>query len=280
MTDHNANPDKISKDPIVPPLPRFRNGQAVQQNILKKRNKLEQKQQITKELLEQLELFQWLYHYLRSQFKVVRSDGTLRDKDFAQQEVEAALDLMLWLDADLSKTVDNIKQLLPDLFSFLDRAKIVVQQLEQTIPDYILPFWMLYWQFKRSLMNIKNTSARKRLIKRFEWLEIVLKAYYSDKPNEYLIEKAMVFAQLDTIVQASSMVESVNARLRPFISEMRGQISQEMLNLFMFYYNHRRFLRGKRKGNAPIELLMGNKLDKDWLDLLMLKICPQPDFAA
>lgn len=248
-----------------------------EQNTLNKTIKQQQKQATTITLLEQLELFQWLYHYLRNQFKVVRSNGTLRNRDFAQQEVETALELMLWLDIDLTAIVDKIKSLLSDLFSFLDRAKTVIKQLEQTTPDYVLPFWMLYWQFKRSLMNVKNTPARKRLIKRFEWLEIVLKAYCAENQKQYLIEKAFVFAQLDTIIQASSMVESVNARLRPFISEMKGQISQEMLNLFMFFYNHKRFLRGKRKGAAPIELLTGHSLpkDKDWLDLLLFKIYPK-----
>jgi len=253
-----------------------------EQNILNKLIKLEQKEQKTLQLLEQLELFQWLYHHLRQQFKVVCSDGRLRNRTTAEQEAQAALELMLYLDIDLTNIVHKLKLLLPTLFRFLDQAKDVARQLQKSIPSYVLPFWMLYWQFKRSLMNIKDTNARKRLIKRFQWLEEVLKAYYTDSPKEYLIEKAIVFAQLDTIIKASSMVESVNARIRPFIHEMRGQISQEMLCLFMFFYNHRRFLRGKRKGKAPIEILTGKDLpkNKDWLDLLMLKVYPKYALVA
>ena len=253
-----------------------------EQNTLNKFIKLEYKEQKTQQLLEQLELFQWLYHHLRQQFRVVCSDGRLRDRTTAEQEAQAALELMLDLDMDLTDIVHKTKLLLPDLFLFLDQAKDVVKQLQKSIPSYVLPFWMVYWQFKRSLMNIKDTKARKRLIERFQWLEEVLKAYYVESPKEYLIEQAMVFAQLNTIVQASSMVESVNARIRPFIQEMRGQISQEMLNSFMFFYNHRRFLRGKRKGKAPIELLTGQDLPKnqDWLDLLMLKVYPKYAVAA
>jgi len=72
------------------------------------------------------------------------------------------------------------------------------------------------------------------------------------------------------------MVESANARIRPFINEMKGQISQEMLNLIMFYHNHCQFKRGKRKGFAPIELLKNQQLEKDWLELLIDIVCPKP----
>jgi len=36
----------------------------------------------------------------------------------------------------------------------------------------------------------------------------------------------------------------------------------------MFYHNHRRFVDGKRKGKAPIEILTGKKLKQHWVDLL------------
>ena len=50
---------------------------------------------------------------------------------------------------------------------------------------------------------------------------------------------------------------------------MKGQITQETLNLIMFYYNHRRYQRGRRQGKAPIELLTGEPLQGNWVDLLM-----------
>jgi len=36
----------------------------------------------------------------------------------------------------------------------------------------------------------------------------------------------------------------------------------------MFYHNHHSYKTGKRKGKAPIELLTGKKLEKNWLELL------------
>jgi len=45
-------------------------------------------------------------------------------------------------------------------------------------------------------------------------------------------------------------------------------MSQEHLNLIMFYHNYHQYKSGKRKAKAPIELLMKMKLEKDWLELL------------
>lgn len=233
-------------------------------------NKLEKKsaaQQKTLQALELLEHFQWLYHYLRKQLRVVRTDGTLRLRTFAEQEVQAALDLMKELPYDMSKVIEQIESLLPQLFNFLTKAVDTVEQIRRFIPAHLVPFWMAYWQYQRSLINIKATASRKRLIQRFDYLEPLLKEQYEDQ--DFKATKATVFAHLNTIIQSSSMVESINALIRPFINETKRQISQEMLNLVMFFHNHRRFKRGKRKGFAPIELLTGKTLELSWEKLLL-----------
>jgi len=77
-----------------------------------------------------------------------------------------------------------------------------------------------------------------------------------------------VVDKLDSIVRASSLVEMVNGLLRPPLNSCRGQITQETLNLIMFYHNHRRYKSGKRQGKAPIELLTGKPLEAPWWELL------------
>ena len=81
--------------------------------------------------------------------------------------------------------------------------------------------------------------------------------------------KALVFDKLDSIVRASSLVEMVNSLLRPYLNSCKGQITQEALNLLMFYHNHRRYKSGKRKGQAPLELLTGEPLEAEWWALLL-----------
>jgi len=41
-----------------------------------------------------------------------------------------------------------------------------------------------------------------------------------------------------------------------------------MLELFAYVHNHRRFVRGKRAGKAPIEILTGRELEQSWLESL------------
>ena len=81
--------------------------------------------------------------------------------------------------------------------------------------------------------------------------------------------KALVFEKLDAIIQASSLVEMVNSFIRPSLNSCKGHITQETLNLIMFYHNHRRYKGGKRQGKAPIELLTGATLEAEWVDLLI-----------
>jgi len=49
----------------------------------------------------------------------------------------------------------------------------------------------------------------------------------------------------------------------------RGQVDQDLLELFAYRHNHRRFVRGKRVDKAPIEILTGKELEQTWLDALL-----------
>lgn len=93
--------------------------------------------------------------------------------------------------------------------------------------------------------------------------------------------KHLVYRQLDQIVQSSSLVECLNSILRPYMNTTRNHVTQELLNLVMFYHNHRRYQEGKRKGQTPMELLTGTPQIQDWLDILFEVIeQTQPNFFA
>ena len=74
---------------------------------------------------------------------------------------------------------------------------------------------------------------------------------------------------LDTEVRSSSLIENVNSALRPLLETCRGQVAQPMLDLFAYVHNHRRFVRGKRTGKAPIEILTGKEMAQTWLTSLL-----------
>ena len=87
--------------------------------------------------------------------------------------------------------------------------------------------------------------------------------------DDYESIKTTVFFELDKIIQSSAIVENINSIVRAFLNSSKNKINQEMLNLIMFYHNHRRYKAGKRKGKTPIELLTGTKQEKDWLEMLL-----------
>lgn len=45
----------------------------------------------------------------------------------------------------------------------------------------------------------------------------------------------------------------------------------------MFYHNHHRYKSGKRKGQAPLELLTGKPLAAEWWELLIQQVNREED---
>ena len=102
----------------------------------------------------------------------------------------------------------------------------------------------------------------------------ILSLLRDELKGDFDTQKTLVYSQLSTIVQSSAAVECINSILRPYLNNSRGQLSQEALNLFMFYHNHRVFDAGLRKGKSPMQLLTGEEHDH-WLDLLVRKIATE-----
>ena len=112
---------------------------------------------------------------------------------------------------------------------------------------------MLSWQHEHLSYQSHTKQKRCHQHESQQWLDFAEGLLN----NQFEVLKAVVFENLDSIVQASSLVELVNSFIRPYLDSSKGQITQETLNLIMFYHNHRRYKSGKRQGKAPIELLTG-----------------------
>jgi hypothetical protein len=118
----------------------------------------------------------------------------------------------------------------------------------------------------KNKIKSKNSERKKYYAEQEKiMLEIVREAI----GEEYDSIKNYIFNELANIVQSSSLVECINSILRPYFNCSKNQINQEMLNLIMFFHNHRRYTDGIRKGSTPKELLTGKKQDKDWIELLL-----------
>ena len=228
-------------------------------------------------LLDCLDWFSPAYWLILNQLRPFTSTGQARDKATAQQNIQLGLDILVLLDLkDIEKQIKHIQKLLTsgELLRFMDKVPLLYQQWEQELEVDTLWLWMLYWQSWKKSFQTHAPPIQKQAQQQAQAAKELLQEYYSFKQpcqvHQFQQIRVQVFASLDTIVQASSLVETFNSILKPFIKSARGQISQPLLNLVMFYHNHRVFnKRCKRGGKAPIELLTGQVLDKNYVDLIM-----------
>ena len=215
--------------------------------------------------------FRYLYHCIINELKPFKHTGEIRDKQKAKEEIETALELMETLNATAITTeIRGVRKILPNLLNYFDQATQVLKDCEPlNLTQYELQNLCLEWQWEKALIKAKVQSRRDQAREQ--------KSFYQAFNQELLQErytdmKETIFKKLETIIQASSMVESINSILRPYLNNSKNQVSQEFLNLFMFYHNHRRYRAGKRKGKTPMELLTHTEQEEDWIELLVKNI--------
>ena len=237
----------------------------------KKRAEYEKEKLEAEEKIELYDRFYYLYLCLISTLQVFDKYGNLNEREVAETTIRAAIDLIEELNnKSINKEVKTIRKLIPDLFSYLDEAKRIREELQDLgLPEEIVKTFCIAWQYQKNWIKAKKPERRNKYKdKEREELEL-LKDELGDEFQEL---KETIYAQLDNIVQSSAMVENINSILRMYLNTSKNHISQGFLNLFMFYHNYRRYVDGKRKGKTPIEILTGRKQEKDWLELLLEKV--------
>jgi hypothetical protein len=222
--------------------------------------------------------FCFLYHTLLSAFQVFDGQGNLKNRPRVMSDFDAVLDLIPTLNHPQPKkiavAIQSIRACQPKLFTFLQTAQTVVQTLAKTIDAWVLKPLCRAWQAHKNVLKAKD--KRRRTAQRLAQSAAVSEAQYlfhADASNEFQALKTQVDTQLNTIIQSSAAVECINSLLRPYLNTLRNQISQETLNLFMFYHNHHAFDQGERKGKSPMQILTGQE-HADWIELLTNKMQP------
>ncbi len=224
--------------------------------------------------------FQFLYSCLLEQLRIFDSNGTLLNGKDAKENIKIGLELIETLKINkLTKSVNKIRRTLPNLFHYFDVAQKIMAKLNQLeIDKDVLRALCLAWQWNKGKIKAKNTDRRKQCSQNEkDWLELV-----SDfLQEEYQKIKEQVYGELDKIVQSSALVECINSIIRPYLNNSKNNITQETLNLIMFYHNHRFYKDGKRKGKTPMEILSKTKQDKDWIELLFEVVAQKdPTFSS
>jgi hypothetical protein len=126
--------------------------------------------------------------------------------------------------------------LTPVAITWGEEATRVVCRLWQALQEYACPAW-LPAQRKQLEQAITDSLA---------WAS----THLGDRLSTLQHLVAAILAQWP---RTSSSIECLNSLLRPYL-EGRKQVSQGFLELFRFYHNTHRFVRGKRAGASPLEL--------------------------
>jgi len=223
--------------------------------------------QKTVQSIKMYEDFSYLYSCLVKELCLFDSNGNFRNRKLAEENMVIILDLFDTLSIDkISETVAKIRKTLPNLLNYFDQASRTIQDLEQSGFDKdALKALCLAWQWHKNLMKSKKAPRRHYCRENEQFCIDIATGYLQEKCEP---AKDQVYHELNCVVQSSAMVECINSIIRPYLNTSRNQITQESLNLIMFYHNHRRYKSGERGGKTPYEILTGKKQEKDWMELL------------
>ena len=212
---------------------------------------------------DQLDL---LLHLLHDALHLCSPFGRLRTVAGVRSELILLFSLMEEIDAAmLPKLLQPIRSHLDDILAPFGQAEAMHAELLGLLSQQSLDALVLAWHHEHLSYQSSPKPKRYHQHESQQWLDFA--EGLLDK--QFALLKVLVFEKLDAIVQASSLVELVNSFIRPYLNSSKGQITQETLNLIMFYHHHRRYKSGKRQGKAPIELLTGEALEVDWIALFI-----------
>lgn len=224
-----------------------------------------------KQATKAIEIYDASHYILREIQKcleIIDERGCVKKAEQVSQDILACLELLESLgDKEVASTAVSLKKNLEEILQYMKQAEQVYEHLCTKIGDKeVVKACCIAWHSEHKIWQ-NPSSKQKAYLKdlrdvALQYCELILKKQYKEI-------KEYVFMVLDNIVRASSLIEAVNSLIRPYLNMCKGQITQQTLNLIMFYHNHRKFRHGKRKDKSPIEILTGVKSDKHWVDILV-----------
>lgn len=211
--------------------------------------------------------FDYLWQQLKTSFELFDRQGNFKDPAANLADLLAIIELMKKLNCEnLTKELISFEKALVAYWDYFYRAKDIYQEMVNNYGSELVTLVALAWQYLRQATNSKNYQVKQYLTGEaqhyLDWAESISSIAFAEI-------KAKIFAAFNANIRASSLVENINSALRKLLDNCRGQVTQAFLNLFAYVHNHRPFLRGARKGSAPIEILTGKLLEKPWLVSLL-----------
>ncbi|MCP4613056.1 MAG: hypothetical protein GY845_30555, partial [Planctomycetes bacterium] len=196
--------------------------------------------------MEFYDSFSYLYNCILNEMKPFRHDGGLRDRQQAEEDIQAALDMIEALGNEkINDAVKKVRRIMPTLLNYFDVAREVREGLDKlSIDPNALSSLCLAWQHHKAVIKAKKADRRKKCAVREQRCLEFAEGYLQEN---FEVVKERLYSELDAIVQSSAMVECINSIIRPYLNTSRGQVNQNMLNLIAFYHNNRRYPCGKTR---------------------------------
>ncbi len=235
-------------------------------NLQKRLEQYESAYQACEQAMARYDQLDLLLQLLRETLHLCSPLGRLHTVEGVRSDLTHLLGLMQEIeDEAIPKLLKPIASHLDDILVPFKQVESVHAELLELMPQQIVDALVLAWHHEHLSHQSHGKKKHHHQRESQQWLDFA--EGLLDDQFERL--KGLGFEKLDAIVKASSLVEMVNSLIRPYLNSCKGQITQETLNLIMFYHNHRRYRSGRRKGKAPIELLTGEDLQADWVELLI-----------
>lgn len=204
--------------------------------------------------------FHYLSEELYSLFSPIDPTGAPRSLTAVQEDLDALLSLLEEIPGTKVQEIrTRIARQQKGLLVFWEDWEQRLAQLREIIPTKEILHALLLDYF---LGKRKPTQA---IEKAREKANAFLETHLGEQAP---LLREQVASTLDGLVRSSSLVETANSWLRPYLNTRKG-VSQSFLDLVRLYRNTRTYRRGKRKGHSPFELL-GVSLPEDWLELVGL----------
>lgn len=230
--------------------------------------------QLSQQASQKVDLFDAFYQIARAVdecFALIDTHtGQLPDVSTAIEHLQALGDqLQSWSGRIYHKLSRNLKNWAPALFSYQPLLAEALQPLQLLYGTEAIAALSRIWQLeadqKRRPFSWQQRQHAHRL-----WCHSLDQAYAL--LGEQLWPAYQQLCQLlDRSWRGSMLAECINSLLRPLLAR-RKQTDQGCLELFRFFHNVRPFLRGKRAGFSPAQLV-GLNLGDD--PLLLLGFAPK-----
>lgn len=233
----------------------------------KKLDLYEKAKAVATKAIECYDNFHYLWQQLKMAFDLFDPEGNFKDPQRNLEEVLTILELMRSLNCEsLNQEIPTLEKALKAYWGYFQRAETIYHELAQTYPQETLKAICLAWQYQRQAKNSKSYKVQQYLKSEAQFY---LDFAQSINPTQFGEIKSKVFECFDANIRSSSLIENINSTLRELLDTCRGQVTQELLNLFAYFHNHRPFPRGERRNLAPIEILTGKPLETSWIEYLL-----------